>query len=379
MRAAGIYISLGMIAVICGCDRGTPKPATPKPTASSQRTSYEYLTPQRLAWTRLAGRVPDPAARLITVHGESDLWQYPMNPFSNPRSQKPQSKWDLTDAIDKQDLARLVPALKELGPANLNRDLWSATTPICIAVAHGKPIAAKAILQAGGDPNLSYHGYSPLVSAVMDDNVAMAQLLLDYHADPNLLSPEGTPLHVAVRRDNLEMIDFLIEHGADPHILNRWNRSAIDEARGRRCSVYLMNAVLDHDVFCLAAQGKADQLTIALKGKPSLVLKRDSDGRTPLHEAARLGWLDAAKVLLQAGSDVNALDEDGCSPLHLACSNGYPDVARQLLEAGAKVNELNRAGKTPTDLAKHFASVREVLKAAGGQSGLVVSSQQVKP
>jgi ankyrin repeat protein len=47
------------------------------------------------------------------------------------------------------------------------------------------------------------------------------------------------------------------------------------------------------------------------------VTARDNDGQTPLHFAARGGWVDVAGILIDKGADVNAKDKAGRTPLAL--------------------------------------------------------------
>jgi ankyrin repeat protein len=44
-------------------------------------------------------------------------------------------------------------------------------------------------------------------------------------------------------------------------------------------------------------------------------------GDTPLHWAARYGYLDVVKYLVEKGADVKAVNKDGDNPLHLAVKN----------------------------------------------------------
>ena len=56
---------------------------------------------------------------------------------------------------------------------------------------------------------------------------------------------------------------------------------------------------------------------------------------TPLHYAARHDHVDVAKLLLEAGADVNAKEANGIWPLLMAISNNNMAVAQSLLERGA--------------------------------------------
>src|SRR6185436_9110406 len=70
-------------------------------------------------------------------------------------------------------------------------------------------------------------------------------------------------------------------------------------------------------------------------------------GMTPLLFAARDGCLDAARLLVEAGADVNLADPNGITPLVMAITNGQPAVARLLLDRGADPRRADWWGRTP--------------------------------
>lgn len=109
----------------------------------------------------------------------------------------------------------------------------------------------------------------------------------------------------------------------------------------------------------------------------------DWNGRTPLHVAARSGWIEAMQLLLQAGVDIEAKDcklctplhvashfqkirillqnkanpgskdVNGATPLHYACKNFYTDEGiKMLAKANADVNAVDNSGST----AMHWAA-----------------------
>ena len=63
---------------------------------------------------------------------------------------------------------------------------------------------------------------------------------------------------------------------------------------------------------------------------------RDSQGRTPLHEAAGAEEHELVKVLLDHGADIEAQDNYGETPLHLAAGNNATEATKVLLEHGAE-------------------------------------------
>ncbi len=59
---------------------------------------------------------------------------------------------------------------------------------------------------------------------------------------------------------------------------------------------------------------------------------------TPLHEAAVRGSLRSAKILLDAGAEVNRLALQGLTPLHNATSFAQNDIVELLVKNGADLN-----------------------------------------
>lgn len=49
-------------------------------------------------------------------------------------------------------------------------------------------------------------------------------------------------------------------------------------------------------------------------------------GTTPLHDVARMGFLDTARLLVQFLADPHAKDNTDCRPIDLARQNGHTDV-----------------------------------------------------
>ncbi len=50
-------------------------------------------------------------------------------------------------------------------------------------------------------------------------------------------------------------------------------------------------------------------------------------GKPRLHEAAKNGYVEIVRLLLNHGADANARDEKGQTPHALAMANGYKSVA----------------------------------------------------
>ncbi|MDC0065847.1 ankyrin repeat domain-containing protein [Verrucomicrobia bacterium] len=77
---------------------------------------------------------------------------------------------------------------------------------------------------------------------------------------------------------------------------------------------------------------------------------KDSDGRTPLHFAARKGFKKIAALLITKGANVNEKDNRTTTPLHEAACRGHKEFVALLLANGANINVKRRSGGTPTPL-----------------------------
>merc|ERR1719420_1490964 len=75
------------------------------------------------------------------------------------------------------------------------------------------------------------------------------------------------------------------------------------------------------------------------------------DGATPLYIAYANGHVDAARLLLDKGADVDQ-SRNGVTLLFLACQNGHVDAMRLLLDNGA---EVDRAFIAPHASASSYA------------------------
>ena len=107
---------------------------------------------------------------------------------------------------------------------------------------------------------------------------------------------------------------------------------------GEESSVDLFSAIRNNNLDAL----KRNLNTTSLNS-------RDRRGATPLMHAAAYGSIEAMKLLLEAGADVNAANDFNATAL-LWCARD-PDKARLLIEHGADVNAQSKQGRTPLMLA----------------------------
>ncbi|OMO70706.1 hypothetical protein COLO4_28541 [Corchorus olitorius] len=95
-----------------------------------------------------------------------------------------------------------------------------------------------------------------------------------------------------------------------------------------------------------------------------------------LCEAARNGDVTKVNTLIKSGADVSYFDSDGLTPLMHAAKLGYTDVVKALLEAGAPWNALSPANQSAGDFAMDAGHQEafEVLLNAGIQAELILGT-----
>ncbi len=95
--------------------------------------------------------------------------------------------------------------------------------------------------------------------------------------------------------------------------------------------------------------GDTDSVKRHIAAGTDLDYQNPTNGSTPLITAAARGNTEVAKLLLDAGADVDAANHDGSTALHTAAFLCRKDIVRALLEHGADTSVRNNTGGTALD------------------------------
>jgi ankyrin repeat protein len=228
---------------------------------------------------------------------------------------------------------------------NVNAAEPDGTTALHWAIHNNDVDLVRRLIRAGGDVKAkNQYGATPLSEAAIVGDTAILNDLIEGGADVDAVNAEGqTALMAVARTGNIESARVLIARGANVNAKELW--------RGQTALMWAAAAGLPAMAKELIAHGEdvnAQSLVNNWERDVTAEPRRKYmplGGWTPLLFAAREGYLDVAKVLVEAGADLNTPDPDLVSPLVTAIVNGHYDVAAYLVERGADVNVADRWGR----------------------------------
>jgi ankyrin len=218
--------------------------------------------------------------------------------------------------------------------ANVNdADAWGVSA-LTLAAHSGFTPLVEFLLDKGADPSAMRAGFAPIHEAIMRRDEPMVAALLAHGADANAplktwtptrrssddwnFAPElvgASPFWLAARFAEPGVMRLLLKHGADPKFVHHGDRMV--EGRGE------------------AFQHRAD-VTTALMAATGM-----GGGRAwvqPARGEREPLTLEAVKLAVELGVDVNAANADGRTALDGAQALKYESVVAYLAEHGAKAS-----------------------------------------
>lgn len=269
-------------------------------------------------------------------------------------------------------------------------------TSLLFAARHGDIESAKLVLGAGADVDAAAPtGATPLVVAAHSGQSEFAAFLLDEGADPDAIGAGYTALHAATLRGEERLVEALLKHGADPDLrlesgtpLRRTSQDwafnpALVSATPYWLAAYFREANIMRDLVAAGADPRLTTLELwrpvferaggvgapynaggfvapllaALRGPANKGRFFLGSAGDPNEEEQKV--LEAVRVAVEFGADVNQIDARGGAALHAAAQLNFTTVVRLLAEQGADLNLENERGRTPLQLAIGAAAGRE--------------------
>jgi len=246
-------------------------------------------------------------------------------------------------------------------------------TPLHLAAGSATGAVVEALIKAGANVNAktTNTGATPLHMAAASGSATAIKALLDNAADINAKESEWgqTPLIFAASQNRVEAVRMLLARGADASIATKTvdiaQASALDRAARARAGRILETTVPK------GQKPTGSQLQAAIQAAREILLSgkipppepnqgqgegrggRDPNfnpeeinppvafkgGLTALHHAARQGYVETVRALIEGGADVNNVGGgENASPLLTAIMNGQFDAAMLLIDTGADPN-----------------------------------------
>ncbi len=278
--------------------------------------------------------------------------------------------------------------LVELGGGTTARSA-NGFTPLLFAAQQGNLDIVRVLLAAGADVNESAPDgiagdtnartllregtdASVLLVAIDSGHAAMARFLLERGADPNHRGAGRTPLHSATQQAMPGVVRALLAAGADPDdrlekrmpLLSRLitQNNGLAPVTIGATPFWLAASYGDVEIMRALIKGGADPVLVSEDNTTALMVAAGADyvqgqdkyGRrsySDAWEALQKRALEATRLCVELGLDVNAYNDLKQTPLHGAVYMGGTLIVPYLVEQGANLDVINARGQTAWTIA----------------------------
>jgi ankyrin repeat protein len=344
---------------------------------------------------------------IACINGNRAMVAMLLNAGADPKTALPEGETALMTAA-RTGNAEVVKLLLDRGADVGAKEGWHGQSALMWAAAENHSAAVAVLIDAHADIHArSNGGFTPLLLAVRAGHEGMVHQLVAAGANVDDTVKDGTSaLHLALINARYELAVWLLDHGANananrpgwtPFHQLEWTRRP-NEGRlipavptGRMETMDVARALVKHGANLNARQSKepsdghrhmrnrlgATPFFLAAKAADVEMMKFLVDNgadpavgtdehTTPLMAAAGVGiWqlgenpgtndeaVEAVKLCLDLGGDVNAVDDQGDTAMHGAVHRGGANqVVQFLFDHGAKLDVRNKQGWTPLIIAE---------------------------
>ena len=293
-------------------------------------------------------------------------------------------------------------------------------TALLFAARVGDVESARILLDAGANVNdTADEGLSALGFATVRGHVPMAVLLLARGANANAADGGYSTLHWAagswettlttadftinregndewnvlpgLREGKLELVKALLHHGADPNLRMKMAPPRAGSTKNPQlpelvgATPYFLAAMAgDAAVMQALLDAGADPALTTVVGSTALMAAAGAGRNLGENSLKQAPLLEAAKLAVKAGADVNTADEMGNTALHYAAYLRVDSVVQFLVEKGARMDVRNKFGETPlwlSELALQFygGGTYQILQSTTGDLLRKLGAPAIRP
>lgn len=216
-------------------------------------------------------------------------------------------------------------------PGGINRANYLCyITPLQLAIRNADTEMVRLLIKYGADVNRDYtNGLTPVMLAARSGNTDILRLLIEAGADiSKILTRTGdTALIMAASAGYKECVEMLIDAGADINLKNDDGMSAIMGAAAYGHTQVLENLIIqDSNTNISHSESLSTSLMFSLLGL----------NYAPLDTHERM--LESIHILLAAGADISGNNKWGYPAIRVAVTAGNIEAVKLLLEYGADLN-----------------------------------------
>jgi uncharacterized protein len=235
-------------------------------------------------------------------------------------------------------------------------------TALLFAARSGDLASARLLVAAGADVNdADAWGVTATVLAAHSGFRDLVEFLLEKGADSNRADAGFTALHEAIMRRDERMVSALLAHGANPNTaLRTWTptrRSSRDwhfppplvgatpfwlAARFAEPGVmrllmkYGADPLFVQQATYVAGEGEQRRTDVTTALMAAVGMGGGTAWVQPARAEAEAQTLEAVKIALELGVDINAANTDGRTALDAAKTQGFDSVVKFLVVKGAR-------------------------------------------